>query len=63
MCFALSLHVAVVLAAMAHSQLYVAARAFVSVLLLLGRSYELVLNVTRDSDPEQLVRALPGETT
>jgi hypothetical protein len=34
-----------------------ATRAFVAVLLLLARSYELVLQVNRDSSPEQLVKA------
>ena len=34
-----------------------ATRAFVSVLLLLARSYEVALQVNRDSSPEQLVKA------
>ena len=35
----------------------VATRAFVKVLLALARSYELALQINRDSSPEQLVKA------
>ena len=39
------------------SKLGAATRAFVTVLLLLARSYDLALTVNRDSSPEQLVKA------
>ena len=39
------------------SKLGAATRAFVTVLLLLARSYELALEVNRDSSPEQVLRA------
>ena len=39
------------------SKVGVATRAFVAVLLLLARSYELVLQVNGDSSPEQLAKA------
>jgi len=42
---------------MALSRLAAATRAFVTVLLLLARRYELVLEVNRDSSPERLVKA------
>ena len=45
------------LLAMPTSHVGVATRAFVAVLLLLARRYELVLLVNRDSSPEQLVKA------
>lgn len=39
------------------SKVGAATRAFVVVLLLLGRSYHLALQVSRDSSPEQLAKA------
>ena len=39
------------------SKLGAATRAFVTVLLLLARIYDLALTVNRDSSPEQLVKA------
>ena len=42
---------------MSLSRVGAAARAFVAVLLLLARRYELVLEVNRDSSPERLLKA------
>jgi curved DNA-binding protein CbpA len=42
---------------MSFSRVGAAARAFVAVLLLLARRYELVLEVNRDSSPERLLKA------
>ena len=42
---------------MSLSRVGAAARAFVVVLLLLARRYELVLEVNRDSSPERLLKA------
>ena len=47
----------VALSAMAVSKLGAATRAFVRVLLVLARSYKLLLEVNRDSPEEQLVKA------
>ena len=43
--------------AMASSRFLVATRAFVKVLLALARTYELALQVNRESSAEQLVKA------
>jgi hypothetical protein len=42
---------------MVHSSLHVATRALASVLLVLARSYLVVLEVNRDSPPEQVLKA------
>ena len=46
-----------VVLAMPTSQVGAATRAFVALLLLLARRYELVLEVNRESSPEELVKA------